>query len=99
MSTFPSAGVALESTTEYSETTRPAWVTTGVATKTISNTAAPATFTFTSATTIQGAFMSSSSVKGGGTGVLAAASKFTSAKVMAISDSLTVSYTLTIQSV
>lgn len=99
MSTFPGAGVANESTTDYSETTRPVWTDAGAASQSITNSASPAAFTFTPAsTTIYGAFLSSSSVKGGTTGVLGAASKFASSRTLLASDVLNVTYTLNISS-
>jgi len=97
--TFPGAGVANEATTEYSEATRPTWTEAGVVTKTITNSATPAVFTFASGITIYGAFLVSTSTKGGTTGKLGAASKFASARVMLTADVLNVTYTLTISSV
>jgi hypothetical protein len=96
--TFPGAGVANEATTEYSESTRPAWTEAGVTAKVITNTASPAVFTFASGVTIYGAFLISSSVKGGTSGKLAAASKFGSSRVMQIADVLNVTYALTASS-
>lgn len=97
-STFAGAGVANEATTEYSESTRPAWTEAGVSSKTITNSASPAVFTFTSGVTLYGAFLISGSTKGGTTGTLAAASKFSSSRAMLSGDKLNVTYTLTISS-
>jgi hypothetical protein len=97
-STFPGAGVANESTTEYSESTRPHWVEAGVVSQVITNTASPVTFTFASPINIYGAFLASSSTKGSTSGKLAAASKFASVRAMLTADVLSVTYTLTISS-
>jgi hypothetical protein len=99
IATFPGVGVAGESTTDYNETTRPVWTNAGVVTKTITNTASPAVFTFNSTVSIYGGFLASSSVKGGLTGKLAAASKFSSVRSMLSADVLNVTYNLTISSV
>jgi hypothetical protein len=96
--TFPGAGVANEATTEYSESTRPAWTEAGVSSKTITNSASPAVFTFASGVTIYGAFLVSSNVKGGTSGKLGAASKFVTSRVMLTADVLNVTYTLTASS-
>lgn len=96
---FPGAGVGGESTTEYTETVRPTWTTTGVSAKVITNTASPAVFTFNTPVSIYGGFLISSSVKGGTTGTLAAASKFTSVRAMLAADVLNVTYNLTISSI
>lgn len=96
---FPGVGVASESTTEYTETVRPTWINTGVAAKVITNTASPAVFTFNTTVSIYGGFLASSSVKGGLTGKLAAASKFSSVRAMLAADVLNVTYNLTISSV
>jgi hypothetical protein len=98
MATFPSAGVANEATTEYLEATRPAWVEAGVANKVITNSASPAVFNVQSSVTVQGSFLSSSSVKGGTAGVLSAAAKFAAPRVLEANDVLNIVYTLTISS-
>jgi len=96
MSTFSSAGVANEATSEYSQSTRPAWSIVSSTAKSLTNTASPATFTFTPASTvIFGAFLSSSSVKGGTTGVLGSAIKFPASRTLTAGDSLNVVYSLT----
>jgi hypothetical protein len=97
--TFPGVGAALEAISEYSEAARPSWVEAGVTAKTITNTASPAVFTFASGVTIYGAFLVNTSTKGGTTGTLAAASKFSSSRVMLTGDKLNVTYTLVISSV
>ena len=97
-STFTGSGVANEATTEYSESTRPVWNRVTATAKVVTNTASPATFTFASGVTLYGAFLVSTNTKGGTTGTLIAASKFSSARVMLISDVLNVTYSLTISS-
>lgn len=87
-----------EVTTKYTEGTRPTWVEAGVSAKTITNTASPAVFTFNTAETLYGAFLSSSNVKGGTTGTLISASKFSASRSMLIGDILNVTYTLTTSS-
>lgn len=96
--TFPGAGVAGEDTADYSEVTRPAWTQAGAASQTITNTASPAVFTFTAPISIYGAFLTSSNIKGGTSGKLAAASKFASVRAMLVADVLNVTYTLSIAS-
>lgn len=97
-STFAGAGVANEVTSEYSEGTRPLWVDAGAAAKTITNTASPAVFTFGTGVTVYGAFLISNSTKGGLTGTLASASKFSTSRVMLTGDKLNVTYSLTVSS-
>lgn len=93
------AGNSTETTTQYSEATRPAWVEAGVTSQTIGNTANPAVFTFTTASTlVYGSFLVSDSVKGGTSGILAAAARFTSVRTMLASDVLNVSYSLSVSS-
>jgi len=98
IATFPGSGVAGECTTEYNESNRPAWTTAGVSSKTITNTASPAVFTFNTPVLIYGGFLTSSNIKAGLTGKLAAASKFSSVRSMIVSDVLNVTYTLSIAS-
>lgn len=94
-STFAGAGVANEANSEYNEATRPTWTEAGVSAKSITNSASPATFTFNTTVTIYGAFLISNSTKGGTTGTLAAASKFSASRSMLAADVLNVTYTLT----
>ena len=98
MALFPGAGVGNESTTEYSESTRPLWNDTGASSQSISNSTNPAVFTFTAGVTIYGAFLASSSTKGATTGTLLSASKFGTSKTMASSDQLNIGYTITASS-
>lgn len=84
-----------EVTAAYSETTRVPWVEAGVASLTVGNTASPAVFTFTAATTdIYGAFLVSTSVKGGTLGTLISASKFATSRTMLVTDVLNVTYNI-----
>jgi hypothetical protein len=96
--TFPGSGVANEATTEYNEAIRPTWVDAGASAKTLTNSASPAVFTFNTPVTIYGAFLVSTNTKGGTTGKLASASKFSTARSMVASDILQVTYTLTVSS-
>lgn len=98
MATFTGAGVASESITEYSNVTRPAWVPAAVAAKTITNSASPATFNISSGVTINGSFLSSSNAKGSNGGVLSAASKFATSRILQVDDVLNIIYTLQISS-
>jgi hypothetical protein len=99
MSTFPGVGVANEATSEYSESTRPAWTEAGVTSMVITNTASPAVFTFASPIAIYGAFLTSLNTKATTSGKLGAASKFGSVRNMLAADVLHVTYTLTISSI
>jgi len=95
--TFPAD--ATETTTQYSEATRPVWVQAGVTANAIGNSASPGIFTFTAPTTnVYGAFLVSSNVKGGTAGILTAASRFASLRVMLDTDKLNVTYVLTASS-
>jgi hypothetical protein len=90
-----------EATTEYSESTRPAWTDAGVTSKTITNVASPAVFTIGTNVTIYGAFLvggSGSSTKGssGTSQKLIAASQFGSARSLLAVDVLNITYQLQI---
>lgn len=100
MATFPGSGVANEVTTDYSESTRPLWVDAGAVSQSITNNASPASFSFTTtSTTVYGAFLSSSNVKGGTTGTLFAASKFSASRTLLAGDTLNVVYTVNSSSI
>lgn len=88
----------VEVNAKYDEVTRPIWSELGAVTKTITNSASPATFTFNAGETVYGAFLTSNQTKGSNTGTLVAASKFLASRVMIASDVLRVTYTLTISS-
>jgi len=63
-------------TTAYSQATRPEWEKTYDGTAVISNVANRASFSFTSSKTLYGAFLVSSSIKGGNTGTLLSIARF-----------------------
>lgn len=98
-STFAGSGVASEVITQLTNTTRPIWNDAGAVTQTITNSASPAVFTFDGTASVYGAFLASSSVLGGLTGTLAAASKFSAVRNMIATDILNVTYTLSASSV
>ena len=93
---FPGAGVANEATTEYDEATRPAYTPNGTTLANVSNSSSPAAFTMNTTVSIYGAMLVSTSVKGGTTGTLQAASKFSAVRNLVTSDVLNVTYQLTI---
>jgi len=80
--------------TGYSEGTRVDWAEDAASGQSITN-STPITFTISSAGTLQGLFLTSSSTKGGTTGVLWATALFVSPIPVAISDILKVTYTVT----
>lgn len=79
----------------YTESTRPAYSPAAVAGQSITNTASKATFTINLAKTIYGAFLISTNVKGGTAGVLFSATRFSTARSVAASDQLLITYTVT----
>ena len=95
MATFPAA--ATESTA-YDESVRRTWVESTPAAGATTNSASKAEFTMSATKTIYGAFISSSSVKGGTTGVLASAAKFSSAKTVDDGDILRVTASISLTS-
>jgi len=90
------ANIATNSTewTGYSESGRQAYTAPVTTTQSLTNSAAAATFTQSSAGTIYGAFIVSSATKGGTTGTLLAAAQFSSAKTVAPGDLLVMTYTV-----
>jgi hypothetical protein len=99
--TFTSASTELVSNTEgYSETTRQAFVEAAAAAGSINNTASKAAFTIATATTVTvwGAGLLSSNVKGGTTGTLLSAAKFSAARTLYDTDVFNLGYTLTLTS-
>lgn len=76
--------VVVGESTAYSEVTRPAWTDSYDAVSLIDNLASKAVFTFTAAKTIYGAFLVSSSVKAGNTGVLLSIARFSTPKTVDI---------------
>lgn len=83
--------------TAYSEGVRQTWTDGGVSSKSVSNSASPARFTISSdGTTVGGAFLTSSSTKGGSTGTLYAVGAFSAGnKLLDTSDTLDVTATFT----
>lgn len=77
MAAFPAAAGEV---TAYAETTRPAWNEAAASAGVTTNAASTATFTFNATKTLYGAGLSSSSVKGGTSGVLGSAAKFSASK-------------------
>lgn len=87
-----------ELTTQYSETTRVAFVESAPASKATNNTANPATFTAaTDSVSIWGLGLLSTSTKSATTGVLLAAAKYSAARTLpTAADTLGIKYTLTL---
>lgn len=85
MATLPGAATEF---TGYTSLTRVEWSESAPTGGTISNAAAEALFVLTSPITLRGAFLSSSSVKGGITGVLASATKFVTPKPGEVDDEI-----------
>lgn len=79
----------------YSEATRPEFIEVASTAKSITNSAAKATFTFTSNKTIYGAFLISDATKSGTAGTLFSAAKFAAAKAVVATDQLLLTYTFT----
>lgn len=84
----------------YSEATRQAFVEAAAAAGSINNTASKAAFTIATATsiTVWGAGLLSSNVKGGTTGTLMSAAKFSAARTLYDTDVFNLGYTLTLTS-
>lgn len=91
---FPSSAMEC---TAYLPSTRVEFNEGAVAAGTVDNTANRAEFTFTSARTVYGAFLTSSQAKGAITGTLMSAARFTAPKVLQLDDVLrvTASFSLT----
>ncbi len=88
------AGLSTE-TTAYTSGTRPAWTTVAATSKQLTNGASRASFVFNATKTIYGAFLVSSSTKGGTSGTLFSAARFTTAKQVDNGDELLITYLLT----
>lgn len=98
---FTANSTELVSNTEgYSETTRQAFVEAAASAGSINNTASKAAFTIATATsvTVWGAGLLSSNVKGGTTGTLMSAAKFSDARTLYNTDVFNLGYTLTLTS-
>jgi len=92
------ASAATESSA-YSGGVRPSWTPGSVASKTVSNSASRASFTFSASKTIYGAFMISSAVIGGTSGKLLSAARFSASKAVQSGDELLLTYQFTSSSV
>lgn len=81
----------------YTPASRPAWDESSAVSGDISNAASPAAFTFSGAKTVNGAFLISQSIRGGGSdagSTLMACANFTTARSVADADVLNVTYSL-----
>ncbi len=94
VATVTAATITAASTecTTYASATRPEYVEAASTAKLITNAANRASFVFTSAKTIYGAFLVSNSAKSATTGVLFAAARFASPKGVAVDDELLLTY-------
>lgn len=82
--------------TNYTETTRVLWAKDAAAANAIGNTTTPSLFTIgTGGGTVRGAALISVSAKSATTGVLVAAARFATDKVLAVGEELRVKYTIT----
>ena len=98
---FTANATEIVSNTEgYSETTRQAFVEAAAAAGSINNTASKAAFTIATATliTVWGAGLLSSNIKGGTTGTLMSAAKFSAARTLYATDVFNLGYTLSLTS-
>ena len=98
---FTANATEITSNTEgYSESTRQAFVEAAASAGSINNTANKAAFTIATASsvTVWGAALLSSNVKGGTSGVLMSASKFSASRTLYDTDVLNVGYTITLTS-
>lgn len=98
---FTANATEITSNTEgYSETTRQAFVEAAAASGSINNIANKAAFTIATATTVTvwGAGLMSSSAKGGTTGTLMSAAKFSAARTLYNTDVFNLGYTLSLTS-
>ena len=99
--TFTASSTEIVSLTEgYTEATRQEFVEAAASTGSITNSASKAVFTIATATsvTVWGAGLLSSNVRGGTTGTLMSAAKFSAARVLYNTDIFNVAYTLTLTS-
>lgn len=94
-STDTASNVAANSTesSSYSSATRPQWSPAAPSGQSITNSASPATYTFTASVTIYGAFLISSNVIGGTAGTLFSEATFASPKAVVNGDQLLLTYT------
>jgi len=85
--------------TAYDQSTRPEYVEAAATSQSITNSANRAAFTFNATKSIYGAFLISNNTKGGTTGTLFSAARFSSSKSVVSSDELLLTYTFTAASV
>ena len=100
LSTWTAANFAASATeiTNYDEATREVWTPTAVTGGVISSYTAKASFTASSAMTVRGAALISSSTKGGTTGTLIGASRFGADKGLTTAELIDVGYQVTLAS-
>lgn len=97
----PAAGDTMSShagwaeNTGYSNATRPAFTPGTVASQSVDNSAARATFNINTTTTFNGAFLTTNNTKGGTTGILYGVADFSVARSLANGDTLLVTVTAT----
>lgn len=99
--TFTSATTEITSTTEgYSESTRQAFVEAAAASGSTNNTASKAAFTIATASSVSvwGAGLLSSSTRGGTSGTLLSAAKFSAVRTLYDTDVFNLGYTITLSS-
>jgi hypothetical protein len=101
VATETAATVAASSTENagYGGTTRPTFTTVSASGESVTNSASRASYTFTGSYTIYGAFLISNSTISGTAGVLFSAAQFATAKSVANTDQLLLTYTFTASSV
>lgn len=101
VATDTAATIASNSTecSAYSGGSRPTWTPAAPSSQSITNSASPATFTFTGSATIYGAFLISSSTINGTAGTLFAAAQFGASKAVVSSDQLLLTYSFSASSV
>jgi hypothetical protein len=85
--------------TAYASATRPEYVEAAAASKSITNSASRASFVFNATKTVYGAFLISNSTKGGTTGTLFSAARFSTSKAVESGDELLLTYTFNASSV
>lgn len=88
--TMATLAVSGSENVSYSEATRPAFTLNAVANGLVTNYDNPAEFTFTADSTVRGGFITSSSVKGGTTGLLLSAALFSSPRSVLTGEGLRV---------
>lgn len=81
--------------TAYSGTDRPSFTPGAVSSQSVDNTASKAQFTMTTATSVAGAFLTTSSGKGSATGTLYAVADFSSARAVLQDDTVSIVITIT----